>query len=164
MDKQQIKARFFGQHIGGRVRIAGSIVCADGDYTLSGVSFWSKMSVELENVDCKVWAFDCKLVLRPLSDISKSELIELLTIANYFDPEWCADYYLSEEFSGRDWLNIALTNKKSNDVIFHVIDYLRSINICVPFMGLDPIAEDWVILEEKIPANAQKEAKKEEKS
>lgn len=133
MDKKQIKARFFGAHIGcdvnillkGRViRYATNcgVVAGARDSVLISVGELSKYSDE---------EFDIKLVLRPPTALKEHELAQLDAIAMKYRRE-----------------------KQLCGVL--KFDYLRSINICVPFMGHDPIAEGWAILEEKIPANQPK--------
>lgn len=78
---------------------------------------------------------DCKVILRHVSSITGNEIATMDAISMT---------------SGREF---AYHNK---------IEYLRSINVATPFMGHDPIAEGWAILEEKFPENAKNDPQKEE--
>ena len=76
MDNQQLKARFFGMHIGCDVDVfkSGAIVCRG---LVMGVVVANKGIV----LDCAPgrrycdFDFDIKLILRPLSSITKEELV-----------------------------------------------------------------------------------------
>lgn len=138
MDKQQIKTRFFGAHIGCKVSATNAF--GNGEYILSGVSTLDEGALMVFTEDGGSFSTDitdCKLVLRPLSSLTGSEMAHLDAISIHCGKNKMAIGYMR-------------------------FDYLRSINVCVPFMGLDPITEGWAILDEKFSANAQQETKEEE--
>lgn len=137
MDKQQIKARFFGAHIGCDVNIflkGKPIMYATNCGVVTGVRDSVLISVgELAKYSDE--EFDIKLVLRHISSLTDREVATMDAI-------------------------VMTSDKKS--AYHNKIEYLRSINVATHFMGLDPIGEGWAILEEKIPENAPQETKKEE--
>lgn len=154
MDKQQAKSRFFGMHINCKVECKHLLLV---DPVLRGVEI-NPSGIFLQLVDRKVDAVsfhrvlsnDCKLILRPLSSITLPE---------------CRNYVNSIAPGANDIeesatiLYSGMRDKNRITATTHCgfVDYVRSINICVLFMGLDPIAEGWAILEEKLPANAPQE-------
>jgi hypothetical protein len=150
--KSTIKARFFGAHIGGTVNVFGMARYINGGVT------WDENGVFKFFDGCEYHPFDekCKLVLRPLSSITDVEAAECAKIMGYKDfmDEMRIKYTKAA-------LRVMLTLRIEADKHWHCADYLRSINICVPFCGYEPVAEGWVILEEKIPENAP-QTKKEE--
>lgn len=162
MDKQQIKARFFGQHIGCNLVALNFI--ARGKYALSGVSTTTSGGMVFFTEDGGSFTdnvTDCKLVLRPLSSITLDEVIGLMSIPGidegegYSDKLDAAEYLLPMIRAKNGW-NI----QEETAISF---EYYRSINICVPFMGFDPIAEGWAILDEEFSENAPQETPQEEK-
>jgi hypothetical protein len=193
MDKQQIKARFFGTHIGCKCTITGKemvfeLVGLDYDFgNIEAVCLYSNESrVEVHRVSLD----DCKLVLRPLSSITDAEAVDVLTRATglHIAAIERDDNKIVGVGMGRGgcniisgggnvamWIKISplpigrfleTWNSQGGEppeyMDYIAIDYLRSINICIPFMGLDPIAEGWAILDQKISANAPKNQKEEE--
>lgn len=158
-EKQSIKARFFGMHIGckaiakqaqGQPEFLGNMVgCSFG-----GVMFENKIAA----------IGRCKLILRPLSGITDQEAIEC---ARIYDPnlDWKLNkrnqYFVQvvDNESGElftiwfpkdDSSIITLIDIDENSCSFNqffCVDYLRSRNFCLPFMGLDPAQEGWAILE-----------------
>lgn len=146
MDKGQIKARFFGQHIG--AVIAGG---DDDPFAILLTSGLDGIKVETrEGFDFLNWGSPAKLVLRPLSSITLPELAECFRQCGYNYPEGAAHYQLNKsQWEGeRDPDIMGSIYKCANVSGLSVgIDYLRSLNFCLPFMGLDPVAEGWAVLE-----------------
>lgn len=151
MDKQQIKARFFGAHIGCQfldwhnelTELTGIERHPDRDGRWNLHFFDEKNNC---HGTCKDGLAGCRLVLRPLPYITPDEATECANLMfddTRADGEWLADKVINNEMNNT-WAYM--------DRCTNAIDYLRSRNFCVPFMGLDPIAEGWAILEEKIPA------------
>lgn len=168
MTKEFIKARFFGSHIGAKVFMEKH---KELDVIFRGVS--KPISVDGFNLHCtrdERHAFivpnafivpidHCKLVLRPLSSITDEEAIECAGIALgekchkaiVRHGGWCVvkhktssekDVYIGFEPSAGVWNEFGSSTKY--DIAAY--DYLRSKNFCLPFMGLDPVAEGWAIL------------------
>ena len=149
MDKQQIKARFFGAHIGCKMIAIGShgevaevnrgvVMLADG-----------RCYIESDGIG-RVYIDNCKLVLRPLSSITQKEVNTLCDII------WNNNNSATKLYHGdvleifRDGTDPASWVSKQGG---WAVDWLRSRNFALSFCGLDPIIEGWAILEEKIPAN-----------
>ncbi len=171
MDKQQIKARFFGAHIGCKVLIAKSPQFAGGIFALSEVSYSdiAGTSIFFLKEDGTPPRYDggyemsmmnvvntTRLILRPLPSMTDEELTILSEIL----------FPTHAKCKTGELLTFGIRSGKLNGMWMMrytaiSADYLRSINICVPFMGLDPIAEGWAILE-KIPANAPQTTQEEE--
>lgn len=165
--KEQLKARFFGMHIGCGISIPR----------------YSEFSVKLRGVSSPVNESgfmlhctrdsrhalmapigECKLVLRPFPDITDEEAIECASVIGICDTEIKVsrhDRYLdvcSQNTSAE--MRFYFCDKYSTIFTFdgcdgqeasRCIDYLRSRNFCLPFHGFDPVAEGWAILEEKNP-------------
>ena len=159
-EKQQLKARFFGQHIGCNVK--------DADYgTVKLIGVWQHfpsdgmktiVRIGTENYENIENFLDrCKLILRPLSSVTKTECYDYVKLIapNASDIEE-SSIILYEGMLGK--------TKITDKTHYRFVDYARSIGICLSFMGLDPIAEGWAILDEEFSENAPQEAKKEEKS
>lgn len=111
---------------------------------------------------------DCKLILRPLSSITDQEAIECAKIYND-ESNWLFnkrnEYFAQvrddgDGYGGGDvftiWFpeddtSIITVVDEDGDTLafnqFTCIDWLRSRNFCLPFMGLDPVSEGWAILE-----------------
>lgn len=170
MDKQQIKARFFGTHIGANVLVFGGARVKNGTYTLNSVRSRSDVGIELyfDNIPhAGNGNFDtCKLILRPLSSITGKEVFEMFLFAGIYGIDVirdadkigvvghagnCAVIWIktSPKPVGRfleAWNNIQ--NHPQPDVFEYMIaDWLRANNFHLPFMGLDPVEEGWAILE-----------------
>jgi hypothetical protein len=190
MDKSIIKARFFGAHIGCKVLIdevshqinAGCVFRKPNSQSaISPMPFLNFYLPEQFGAVTMCAVDRCKLVLRPLSSITDTEAIDVLTMATglrIVEIERDSDKIVGVGM-GRSagniisgggnvamWLKISplpvgrlleTWNSQGGEppecMDYIAIDYLRSINICVPFCGYEPIAEGWAILEEKIPAN-----------
>lgn len=158
MDKQQIKARFFGAHIGCDVSCFDTIKMVGTNLGIVPTNTGAVLChVKYQNgVIVPEFINHCKLVLRPLSSITDMEAAECAKIMGYkdFADEMRIKYTKAA-------LQAMLTLRIEAGRHWHCADYLRSINICLPFMGLYPIAEGWAILE-KIPENEPQTKKKEE--
>jgi len=165
----QTKARFFGMHIGCKISASNGI--GQGEYVLSGVSTLNDgdlMAFTEDGGSFSTDITDIKLILRPLPSITDEEAIEALTIAT--------GLYLCNIDRNKDIIVLGGANHCSHAVMwfnisphpvgafiqawngiaghsqpdchdYMAVDYLRSINICVPFMGLDPISEGFAVLE-----------------
>ena len=144
MDNQQLKARFFGMHTGCKIRYTN--VFGSGEYDSAGVFLDGDSKWKLRMTDCGVVRLDdCKLILRPLSSITDEEVKGLVRLPGIYDGEPDSD--ISEVVG---YIATILREKEFNLLEDTAVayDYLRSIGICVPFMGIDPVAEGWAILEE----------------
>ncbi len=156
MNKQQIKAKFFGAHIGCEV-ITDVFHKNESPVFLESIGLYSNgtpfFSVRLTGAVVSGCSFNerhSKLVLRHISLLTKKEAILMAEMIGS-KKEWGFIYQMFRHKKSirntLSWISCRLD----------AADYLRSINICLPFCGYDPIAEGWAILEEKIPANeAQK--------
>ena len=156
-------------HIGCKVRVSGALVTPDGDHELCSVESVTA-GVKLHfNGEPGAWAVDgtCKLVLRPLSSITDAEVTEVFAkSANLYIVKIARDddkivgigagggcvviWVKTSPFPvGRfmETWNSVSGRQPPECIDYMAVDYLRSINVCVPFMGLDPIAEGWAILE-----------------
>ncbi len=149
MDKHQIKARFIGMHIGCRYQYVnpdfpsmvpavftnhGLIEEDCGNYRIRNENGFNKQSFG-----------DCKLILRSLSSITDDELTHAWRLMFSMVPSMTFDRFKSA------WDVKCRPSGDKHPV--DVADYFRSINICLPFCGLDPIEEGWAVLDEKISAN-----------
>ncbi len=178
MNKQQIKARFLGAHIGCDVdiRCGETVAC----YGVNHGSVFSNGNILVSTGELAKYSdadFDIKLVLRPLSSITNKEVFEMFVFAGFFGIDIirdtdkigvigrngnCAVIWIktSPKPIGRfleAWSNIK--NKEQPDVFeYMIVDWLRSKNFAIPFYGLDPIKEGWAILDEKIPENETEKA------
>jgi hypothetical protein len=174
MEKQQIKARFFGMHIGVQVEVDGE------SFVLAGISSSnSAKAFEVMLHGSNRWPLieSCKLILRPLSSITDEEAIDALTRATglyIVAIERHSDKIVGVSMgSGSGNIisgggNVAMWLKTSPlpmgrfletwSVIkgmdapeymdYIAFDYLRSLGFCLPFMGLDPVEEGWAVLSE----------------
>ena len=161
-EKQQLKARFFGIHLG--CKCFYGINDGDND-TLLGVDLSESIvstSDSIERVEHSDKNF--KLILRPLSSITDEEAIECARIAGI-----CGErMYVSrmdramrlevsaESISAEICFYLSPTHPElfsftdcAGDTALGVSDYLRSRNFALPFHGLDPISEGWAILDWK---------------
>jgi hypothetical protein len=124
------KARFFGQHIGGKC-----------------VAFGELNEVAVDNLEYCFCDENCKLILRPLSSINENESIELLKIGGWQDPEWCAKHYLSDKSRDMTFVERVFSAEQTPYEYISIADYLRSKSFCLPFMGIDPLEAGWATLE-----------------
>lgn len=171
MDKQQIKSRFFGAYFGAPVKCFDMVEthgANSGVFKQLNGAFYCEMKINDKLSVCEFLAH-CKLVLRPLSSITDEEAIEAAKMLGGNVCEWSVSFRddtrlevepnlyigrVSFRYSTIDRMEVVMGSCEPTEVdTLAVFDYLRSINICVPFMGLDPIEEGWAILEDKIPAN-----------
>lgn len=164
--KQQIKARFFGMHIGAQF-VHQDI---EGSAELLGVAKWELLDIPAPGLSAlgRAGWYDidqCKLILRPLASITDEEVIECAKIYDA-DLIWKIykrnEYFVQVEnsdielftiwFPMGDTSLITLIDVADNTCAFNqfeCIDYLRSLSFVLPFMGVDPVAENWAILETK---------------
>lgn len=163
-EKQQLRSRFFGQHIGCRVNVFGM-----AEYVNGGVT-WDDDGVFKFFDGHEYHPFDnnCKLILRPLSSITDEEVFEMFVFAGFFGIDIIRDtdkigvigrngdcaviwIKISPKPIGRfleAWNNVK--NKEQPEVFeYMIVDWLRSKNFALPFCGIDPVSEGWAILEEK---------------
>ena len=120
---------------------------------------------------------NCKLVLRPLSSITDEEAIDVLTRATRLyivAIERHSDKIVGAGMGNGNgniimgggnvamWLKTSplpmgrfletWSGVKGTDapeyMDYIAFDYLRSLNFCLPFMGLDPVKEGWAVLSE----------------
>lgn len=146
MTAKEIKARFFGQHVGCDVRVKNHPVFAHDDYVLHGVkdgfAIFSLFDADIDK---------CKLILRPLSSITDEEAVECF-ITGRPHLEWC-EYKVVRNENGvgvlawKDGVAKAGLSIKHKALDLAQSDFIRSLNFCLPFCGLDPIAEGWAVLE-----------------
>jgi hypothetical protein len=132
-EKQQIKARFFGAHIGCMVKIGDFVEILDGVYYPD--------TIKVQSSKLGHWPIsNCKLILRSLSSITDEEAIEYAVIMDGSE----ADLSPASVSSVKAYLK--RSNKfQGGDLIKY--DYLRSKNFALPFFGYDPIQEGWAVLE-----------------
>jgi len=120
-EKQQIKARFFGMHIGGNFIHPDfeqpQILMGVANYKIgvtpigsTGSCFYNDGWVDIER---------CKLILRHISLLSAQELATM---------------------------DVMVFNGDKKSAYHKKIEYLRSINIATHFMGIDPVTEGWAEL------------------
>lgn len=150
MDNQQLKARFFGMHVG-----------------CPFVAYGEQNVVDVGNFEYCLSDEDCKLVLRPLSSITDKEVFEAFNSAGLYGLEVFRD---EDKIGivGRNGVSAVIWIKTSPSPIgafleawnnipgksqpecfeYMLVDYLRSIGICLPFMGIDPIEAGWAVLSE----------------
>ena len=152
MDNQQLKARFSGQNIGCEVIISskhgeriekknfGAVLGHRGNVYLS--------TGELAKYSDENW--DIKLILRPLSSITKEELVRVFEAAGYDDPAGAAVYRLEERpmYGGEPMIIDSLGSNAGPFGFISAIDCLRSLGFCLPLNGKDPVKEGWAVLSE----------------
>jgi hypothetical protein len=90
----------------------------------------------------------CKLILRPLSRITDSECLLIAENLQYAGAKTdkAGLEYIAECVRWGDYVFLGENAKSAT----FTIDYLRSLNFCVPFMGLDPVEEVWAWLRESM--------------
>lgn len=163
MEKEQLKARFFGMHIGcpfthpdfeepQELWGAAKWQLAK-HHGFSGSCFYKDGWVDIER---------SQLILKPLSIITDEEI---KAIANALG--FCSEKYKITR--QRTWIDVEAPQSltffriylsANNPDIFSWegqnageyidgIDYLRSIGFHLSYLGLNPVAEGWAIIEEK---------------
>jgi hypothetical protein len=145
-EKQQLKARFFGIHLG--CKCFYGINDGDND-TLLGVDLSESIvstSDSIERVEHSDKNF--KLILRPLSSITDEEAIEIGKMLGYTVTETRPAFVAKAK--GKSFCEFLEGGElmRAGVAVFEIHDYLRSRNFALPFMGLAPVAENWCILEE----------------
>ncbi len=143
-EKQQLKARFFGMHLGCKMQAVNSI--GQGEYVLSGTSTLNEGALMLFTEDGGSFSSDvteCKLILRPLSSIT---ITECRQIVDSLPEAKTSSIHEIEEAALIFYNELTSIDSIHQDSPFEFVDRLRSINICLPFMGIDPVAENWAIL------------------
>ena len=166
---QQLKARFFGMHIGQGVDVfkSGAVVCHG---MMLGIAIVNG-HVVIDAAPRRRYSdadFDIKLILRPLSSITDEEAVECAKIAlddslvsidnsnigRSNGATWVVTkskerFFIFNDF--KDDCMFSADTEEGDDIrfkAFEVADYLRSRNFCLPFQGIDPIEAGWAILEE----------------
>lgn len=161
---QQLKARFFGMHIGCGVK-SFDVVETNGinvgvDKRLNGV--YSCLIQYNAKLIVGELLPHCKLILRPLSSITDEEAIECAKIAalkHYDKVLRFKDRIDVENIQIAEWVvyiglnQIGIWGEGGSALMDDIkaYDYLRSRNFCLPFQGIDPIDAGWAILEETQP-------------
>lgn len=167
-EKQQLKARFFGAHIGCDVDIllkGKTVKFAVNHGAITG----NRDSVLISTGELAKYSdeeFDIKLVLRPLESITDEEVFEAFNSAGLYGLEvfrdedkigivgingvsaviWIKTSPLPIGAFLEVWNNIP--NKSQPEYFeYMLVDYLRSKNFCLPFCGLDPVSEGWAVFE-----------------
>ena len=167
--EQQLKARFFGMNIGCDVNIYrnGYVVCYGLNIGVTAHDGWVTIDAA-PNRRYSDADFDIKLILRPLSSITDDEAIECAKIAlddslvsidnsnigRSNGATWVVTkskerFFIFNDF--KDDCMFSADTEEGDDIrfrAFEVADYLRSLNFCLPFQGIDPIEAGWAILEE----------------
>ena len=113
-----------------------------GKYTSGGVFKDGDGRWKLRMTDCGAVRLDnCKLVLRLLSSITKKECLDYVKlIAPNADD--------IEESSAILYDGLQKKSRITDETHHRFVDYARSIGICLPFMGIDPVIEAWAVLSE----------------
>lgn len=163
--KQQLKARFFGQHIGAKVKYINAM--GESENIFEGL-YWQGERFNASLDEGSVPLDKCKLILRPLSSITDEEAIAALTAATGLylcDVDRNEDRIVAVGVNHSScaviWLKISVNQAGTfiqawNDIKGHsqpdchdylAVDYLRSLNFCLPFNGIDPVEVGWAILE-----------------
>jgi len=167
----QIKSRFFGSYIGCKYQYINpdfpkmtpaiftncGLIEDDGNYRVRNENGFNKQAFE-----------DCQLILRPLPSITDEEAIAALTKATGLylcDVDRNEDRIVAVGVNHSScaviWLKISVNQSGTfiqawNDIKGHsqpdchdylAVDYLRSLNFCLPFNSIDPIEAGWAILE-----------------
>lgn len=142
MDKNEIKIRFFAAHLG-----ANAVITEDGEkyygivHSVCPKSYKKVILLSGHNDLVPDKLDDVQLILTPLSDITDEHAIEVAKIYSHIPTP------------GGSINKNSPIDKIRKMLIWHaphrgdVVDYLRSLNYCLPFMGLDPIKEGWAILD-----------------
>lgn len=156
MNKNEIRTRFFAAYLGAKCtypdingkKITATLTKVGVDeiettykrkrYGCSGdILSWE--SNGSHNAD----ALHTRLILTDLSRITDEHSIEVTKIIHE-NPEW----HTVEQ--GKAWIK-DFTDRQLSMIYTghwtHIADLLRMWGYCLPFMGFDPIAEGWAILE-----------------
>lgn len=144
MTNQEIRTRFFAAHLGANVlhtNISGYSQYLNPDWGVLGNDVIVRNGCIFD-----MYAIEqCVLILTDLSSITDKHLREVARIMGYTEcykiiyHNKCIHFY----YEGNSvYIDVDFFNS-------HTTDYLRSLNYCLPFMGLDPIKEGWAILDDK---------------
>jgi len=135
LTKEQIRARYFACHLGCDVKL----IDEDADEYIEPL-----ISVDYENGGLNQCDLYGQLLLTPLSDITDEHAIEVAKIYSHIPTP------------GGSINKNSPIDKIRKMLIWHaphrgdVVDYLRSLGYHTGnFMGYDPIAEGWCILNDK---------------
>jgi hypothetical protein len=168
-EKQQLKARFFGLHIGAMIDFGSK--CKSENYGLDAKA--KRCLVNDSDIGFTWWPlYHCKLILRSLSSITNEEAIECARLASDGDFDNNSGILVEvddngvrlaakDDDGGDIWFSISIysTNLITNYSGFGcedggtlhdslvASDWLRSKNFALPFHGLDVISEGWATLE-----------------
>lgn len=151
MEKQQIKARFFGMHIGCEFKHT----CLSGTTENMGVyneldEDSAKTNYRVRDVFNKWYSLElAQLILKPLSSITDEDAIECakLTLGQHGKYEVYNNGF-GQRVVRKDESFLHCLCISHENMTPMQYDNLRSKGYYLPFMSLDPIAENWAILEE----------------
>ena len=145
--EQQLKARFFGMHIGCSVNVTGMAEYKNGGVTWDENGTFSFF----DGFEYHLFDENCKLILRPLSSITDEEAVNCARLNPRFPVGTPIEVY-TNQFGMKV---VSPVVQPLSEVVFDAgnmtpiqYDYLRSLNFCLPFQGIDPIEAGWAILEE----------------
>ncbi len=159
-EKQQLKARFFGMHIGAPVQIDADMVQINAGCVFRKPNSQSKIPpmpflnfyLPEQFGAVSMCAIDrCKLILRPLSSLTDAEAIECAKLSKELEP---AKKYIVDRMvfdngfvihpAGAYHVRVSVYKDR---LTLQQSDYLRSQHFALPFHGLDPVSEGFAILE-----------------
>jgi hypothetical protein len=138
MTNQEIRTRFFAAYLGAKC----TNVNWDNRQILTGVSAFHDCIYAASSYDSPdEWhdkIEDTRLILTDLSRITDEHAIEVYKLDPRFREGQTREYMI---YKGQWWAKFARNE--------HIADLLRMWGYCLPFMGLDPIAEGWAIIDDK---------------
>lgn len=137
--KEQVRARYFACYIGSKT------IHTDPRGFMEEFTSWGLFGDYIITKFGTVyghWEINrCQLLLRPLSAITDEDAIEVAKI-----------YYYNPLLHNTTEANVLIEafNQHPDTITFDVADYLRSRGYYTgSFMGYDPIAEGWAIVDDK---------------
>lgn len=165
MNKERLKYNLFALYLGQKINAAQhKRATFTGIITDTGMGHVSIRANGTETPTV-ISLKNCQLVLKPLSSISDEDAIECIGQA-WVKDGWHIGLHVRGEYKvyyNLEWnseCRIRIDGKyplisvfDKDGVPFSIesesfVDLARSKGYCLPYMGLDPIAEGWAVLEE----------------